>query len=97
MTLDNKTAIINEYVTKRDAIRNITPAQVNTSLAGLDGFATQCDEAFAVLRAREDLLGSGATVSGATLTALAGKVNDVKSAAAGMRTLVSEIKALLPD
>lgn len=100
MTLVNKAAIVTEYAAKRDALRGITQVQIDSSLQGLDDFVKQCDEAVMVLKAREALGGAGApvpVVSAALIATLSAKVADVKSQAAGIRTLVNEVKATIPD
>jgi hypothetical protein len=95
MVLTNKAAIESEYITKRDAIRAITPTAINTALAGLDGFVLQCDELVMVLKAREALNGRPADTGVAP--EVSAKTQDLKNTAALVRALAAEIKVLVPD
>jgi hypothetical protein len=94
MALVNKAAIESEYTAKAVAIRAITPAQIDTTLASVAAFILQCREAVVVLEAREAL--NSRPLQGGDIATTHHLIDSLENGLAQVRAAVLQLQATLP-
>lgn len=95
MALTNKAAIEAEYTAKANAIKAITQAQVDATLATVVAFILQCDEVVLVLQAREILNSRPIPADGPVPAALL-LIEQLENGLAQIKAAVPLLQSTLP-
>lgn len=97
MALENKAEIEAEYTAKATAIKAVTEAQIDSTLAPVDAFVVQCREAVLVLSSREVLNERPITGAQSAVPLSSQLVDQLENGLAQIRAAIPQLQATLPE